>query len=268
MQDIGGIVLLGCGKMGGAMLEGWLAAGLAPDRVTVMEPRPTPRLEALAAEGLSLNPPALPDRADIALLAVKPQMMADAAPGLAPLAGGGCLFLSIAAGTPIAWFESRFGAATPIIRAMPNTPAAIGRGITAIIGNGAVTEAHLALAEAMLAACGAVVRLEHEDQIDAVTGVSGSGPAYVFHMIEALAAAGEAAGLSPGLAMQLARATVCGAGALAEASEESAATLRENVTSPAGTTAAGLAVLMPELTGIMTRTVAAAAERGRALSRD
>jgi pyrroline-5-carboxylate reductase len=260
-----GLLLLGCGRMGGAMLEGWLAAGTAPASVQVIEPAPSPRLEALAGEGLRLNP-AEPEAPGVAILAVKPQMMAEAAPALASFAGGGTLFLSIAAGTPIAFFERLFGAASPIIRAMPNTPAAIGRGITAIVGNAAASEGDLARAEALLVAVGQTVRLESEDQMDAVTGLAGSGPAYVFHMIEAMAQAGEAEGLSGDLAMRLARATVCGAGALADASDEPAATLRENVTSPGGTTAAGLAVLMAELPDLMTRTVGAAAARGRELA--
>lgn len=266
MDDLRGLVLLGCGKMGGAMLEGWLSGGLAPGRVTVLEPYPTERLKALAHEGLRLNPPALDGAADFAVVAVKPQMMAEAAPRLQPMAAAGTAFLSIAAGTTIAFFEGLFGKGAPVIRAMPNTPAAIGRGITAYIGNEAATEAHLATAARLLAACGETVRLDSEAQIDAVTGLSGSGPAYVFHMVEAMAAAGEAAGLAPDMAMRLARATVSGAGALADASDETAEQLRINVTSPGGTTAAGLEVLMPELTGLMTRTVAAATARARKLA--
>jgi pyrroline-5-carboxylate reductase len=261
---VGSLVLLGCGKMGGAMLDGWLAGGLAPSSVTVIEPNPTPRLTALAGEGLKLNPGSL-GPASVAILAVKPQMMGEAAPALKPLAGQGTVFVSIAAGTPIAAFEAMFGQATPLVRAMPNTPAAVGKGITAIIGNAAAGEDVLTMAEALLAAVGETVRLGSEDQMDAVTGLSGSGPAYVFHMIEAMAKAGEAEGLSPDLAMSLARATVCGAGALAAASDESAAQLRVNVTSPGGTTAAGLGVLMDELPDLMRRTVAAAANRSREL---
>lgn len=262
-----GLVLLGCGKMGGAMLEGWLAGGLAPSAVTVIDPNPSDRLKALAAEGLTLNPAALP-KASVCLLAVKPQMMAEAAPQVAALAAGGTLYLSVAAGTPIKAFEAMFGP-VPIIRAMPNTPAAVGRGITALIGNAHASDTHMETAEALLAAIGVTVRLETEGQIDAVTGVSGSGPAYVFHMIEAMAAAGVAQGLPADLAMQLARATVCGAGELAFQSPESAAQLRINVTSPNGTTAAALAVLMKEgegLTELMTRGVAAAADRSRELA--
>jgi pyrroline-5-carboxylate reductase len=174
----------------------------------------------------------------------------------------------VAAGTTVAAYEAMLGAATPVVRAMPNTPAAVGRGISAIVGNGAASADHLDQAETLLRAVGQVVRLDSEDQMDAVTGLSGSGPAYVFHMIECMARAGEAEGLAPALAMQLARATVAGAGALAEAADESPAQLRENVTSPNGTTQAGLGVLMDEGTGLpplMARTVAAAAARSREL---
>ena len=258
-----GAVLLGCGKMGGAMLEGWLGAGVPAGAFTISEPDPAPSLEAA---GVRLNA-ALPASPAAVVLAVKPQMMPDALPQVAGLAGSGAMFLSIAAGLDIAWFAQRLGADTPIVRAMPNTPAAVGRGITALIANGAGA-ASLPLAEAMLAAIGQTVRLEDEAQMDAVTAVSGSGPAYVFHMIEALAAAGEAEGLSPALAMELARATVTGAGALAAHSAETAEQLRVNVTSPGGTTAAGLSVLMDKEAGLpplMRSTVAAAAARSRAL---
>ncbi len=212
-----GVTLLGCGKMGGAMLEGWLAGGLPPSAVTVLDPSPTPRLKALAAQGLILNPDALGDAA-VCLLAVKPQIMAEAAPRVAPLADRGTLFMSIAAGVPIRFFEGVFGAKAAIVRAMPNTPAAIGRGITALIGNAAADDARMRLAEALAAAIGRTVRLTDESQMDAVTAVSGSGPAYVFLMIEALARAGEDEGLPPDLAMTLARETVAGAGELARRS--------------------------------------------------
>ena len=261
------ITLLGCGKMGGAMLEGWLARGLAPGAVTVLDPAPSARIEALAGEGLRLNPEAV-GPAEVCLLAVKPQKMAEAVPRVAGLAGGGTLFVSIAAGTPIRWFEGALGDVA-IVRAMPNTPAAVGRGISALIGNARAGEAEMALAETLLSAIGETVRLESESQMDAVTGLSGSGPAYVFHLIEAMAAAGEAEGLSPELAMRLARATVAGAGELARRSPEAASVLRENVTSPGGTTAAGLAVLMDARAGLpplMRATVAAAAARSRELA--
>ncbi|MHA1528844.1 MAG: pyrroline-5-carboxylate reductase [Alphaproteobacteria bacterium] len=262
---VGSLVLLGCGKMGGAMLQGWLKGGLVPANVQVIDPYPSDWLKQQAMRGVTVNPVRLAPAA-VAVIAVKPQMMAQAAPQLVALAEDGTVFLSIAAGTPIAAFEAMFGAGAPIIRAMPNTPAAVGRGISALIGNGAATEAQMAMAEALLGAVGQTVRLVSEEQMHAVTGLSGSGPAYVFHMIEAMAAAGAAAGLAPDLAMRLARATVAGAGALADASPETAGQLRINVTSPAGTTAAGLGVLMPELAPLMTRTVAAAAGRSRELA--
>ena len=264
-----GLVLLGCGKMGSAMLAGWLGEGLPATSVWVIEPRPSDWLIAQTEAGLHLNeaPPADPA---IALIAVKPQMMGEALPQLAGLRDGRTVVVSVAAGTAIAAYEAAFGPKAPVIRAMPNTPAAVGRGITAIIGNARASEADLALAEALLSAVGQVVRLEDESQMDAVTAVSGSGPAYVFHLIETLAAAGVAEGLPPDLALHLARATVAGAGHLAESSEESPAQLRVNVTSPNGTTAAALAVLMDAETGfpaLMQRAVAAAARRSRELGR-
>lgn len=262
-----GLVLLGCGKMGSALLEGWLARGLPPSAFSVLEPSPSPRLEALAAQGLGLNA-GLPADPAIAVLAVKPQMMGAALPRLASFGNGATVFLSIAAGTPIRAFEAVLGPRTPILRAMPNTPAAVGRGITALVANAAATEDHLALAETLMAAVGQTVRLATEDQMDAVTALSGSGPAYVFLLIEALAAAGEAEGLAPDLALHLARATVAGAGHLAETAPESPARLRINVTSPGGTTAAALEVLQAEPGGLpclIRRAVAAAAARSRAL---
>lgn len=260
-----GLVLLGCGKMGSAMLEGWLARGLPAGSVWVQDPHPS---DWVNAQGVHVNE-ALPESPAIVLVAVKPQMMGEALPVLGPMGGGGTLFLSVAAGVTIANYEAALGADTPIIRAMPNTPAAIGRGITAMVGNAQATAAHLDMAEALLTAVGQVVRLEGEDQMDAVTGVSGSGPAYVFHMIECLASAGEAQGLAPDLAMTLAKATVAGAGALAMETGEDPAQLRRNVTSPNGTTQAGLEVLMDEDRGLpplIRATVAAAADRSRELA--
>ena len=261
-----GIVLLGCGKMGSALLAGWLAAGLPPASVWVIEPNPTDWLKGL---GVHLNE-GVPPAPAVALLAVKPQMMGAALPALQAVGNGRTLFVSIAAGTTIATFETALGNRTPIVRTMPNTPAMVGRGITAITGNAHTTPADLTLARDLMAAVGQVVELEGEHQIDAVTGVSGSGPAYVFHLIETMAAAGVAQGLSPDVAMQLARATVCGAGELAFRSPESAAQLRINVTSPGGTTAAALAVLMQPDTGfpaLLTQAVKAATDRGRELGK-
>ncbi|WP_172298377.1 pyrroline-5-carboxylate reductase [Pseudoruegeria sp. HB172150] len=260
-----GLVLLGCGKMGSAMLAGWLERGLAPDAVWVIDPKPS---DWLKARGVHLNetPPESPA---VILIAVKPQMMGEALPDIADYGNGSTLFVSIAAGTTIDFFEDMLGAASPIVRAMPNTPAAVGRGITAIVGNGRVAPAQLDQAEALLAAVGQVLRVEDEAQMDAVTAVSGSGPAYVFHLIETMAAAGVAEGLPEDLAMRLAKATVAGAGALAEAAEEDPAQLRVNVTSPGGTTAAALGVLMEEETGfpgLLKRAVKAAADRSRELA--
>jgi pyrroline-5-carboxylate reductase len=263
-----GLVLLGCGKMGSALLEGWLAGGLDPAAIAVLEPNPSPRLADLARTGLTLNGPLPPDPA-VAVLAVKPQSMGAALPALAALGNGATVFVSIAAGTPIAAFEAALGARTPIVRAMPNTPAAIGRGITALVGNAHAGEPALALAETLMRAVGRTVRLDDESAMDAVTAVSGSGPAYVFLLVEALAAAGEAEGLAPELALTLARATVAGAGALAEASDRPPSQLRTDVTSPGGTTAAALGVLMEEGAGIpalLRRGVAAAAQRSRELA--
>ncbi|MEZ5751167.1 MAG: pyrroline-5-carboxylate reductase [Paracoccaceae bacterium] len=259
----GGLVLLGCGKMGSALLEGWLANGVRADSVHVIEPHPS---DWLKATGVHLNAP-LPPSPVVAVLAVKPQMMGAALPSLKALAGGRTVFLSIAAGTSLASIESALGAGTAVVRAMPNTPAAVGRGITALIGNTAVDAGGLALATDLMAAVGDTVHLDSEDQMDAVTGVSGSGPAYVFHMIEALTEAGVAQGLPEALAQKLARATVTGAGELARQSSESAAQLRINVTSPGGTTAAALAVLMPQLPDLMTKAVTAATDRSRELGK-
>lgn len=260
-----GLVLLGCGKMGSAMLEGWLKDGLPASSVWVQDPYPS---DWVQASGVHVNVE-LPAQPAIVLVAVKPQIMAEALPVLQPMGNGETLFVSVAAGIGIAHYEEVLGADTPVIRAMPNTPAAVGKGITAIIGNTKAAAAQMDLAQSLLEAVGQVVRLESEGQMDAVTGVSGSGPAYVFHMIETLAAAGEAQGLAPDLAMALAKATVAGAGALAESADETPAQLRVNVTSPNGTTQAGLEVLMDDAAGLpplMVKTVAAAAERSRELA--
>lgn len=249
--------------MGTALLTGWLGAGVPAASVWVIEPNPS---DWLKSAGVHLNE-GVPPAPAVALLAVKPQMMGAALPALQALGNGTTLFVSIAAGTTISAFEAALGAQTPIVRTMPNTPAMVNRGITALCRNGHVSDADMALAVELMAAVGQTVILDGEHQIDAVTAVSGSGPAYVFHLIEAMAAAGEAEGLSPEVAMQLARATVCGAGELAHRSEDSPAQLRINVTSPGGTTAAALAVLMPELPGLMARAVKAAADRGRELGK-
>jgi pyrroline-5-carboxylate reductase len=260
-----GLVLLGCGKMGSAMLEGWLDGGLPATSVWVTDPNPS---DWVRAQGVHLNED-LPDSPAIVLVAVKPQMMRDALPTLKLLGNGDTTFLSVAAGITIATFEQMLGDATPVIRSIPNTPAAVKQGITAIIGNSHVTEHQMQMAETLLYAIGQTVRLETEDQMDAVTGLSGSGPAYVFHMIECLARAGEAQGLDPELAMTLAKATVAGSGALAMQADETPSQLRVNVTSPNGTTQAGLNVLMDENTGLpplIAKTIDAATKRSKELA--
>lgn len=260
-----GLVLLGCGKMGSALLSGWLDGGLPAASIWVVEPHPSDWLRG--RDGLTMNGDLPPDPA-MAVIAVKPQLMAEALHPLTAYTDGNTLFLSIAAGTPIRYFESALGTSVPIIRSMPNTPASVARGITALTGNKTVHEDHLVLAERLLASVGKTVRLSDESQMDAVTAVSGSGPAYVFHLIETLAAAGEAQGLPADLALKLARATVAGAGHLAENAVEDPARLRKDVTSPGGTTAAALEILMDPETGfpgLLGRAVAAATDRSREL---
>jgi pyrroline-5-carboxylate reductase len=260
-----GLVLLGCGKMGSAMLQGWLDGGLPTSSVTVLDPYPS---DWLKATGVNLNTD-LPNDPAIVLVAVKPQMMGDALPKLQALGNGTTVFLSVAAGITIATYEDMLGANTPIVRAMPNTPAAIARGITGIIGNAQATSEQVDLAEQLLRAVGQVVRLETEAQIRALTAVSGSGPAYVFHLIETMAAAGEAAGLPQDIALQLAKATVAGAGVLAEEADVTPTQLRINVTSPKGTTEAALGVLMNEENGfppLLDRAIKAAVVRDAELA--
>ena len=266
MKINNGLVIIGCGKMGGALLEGWLDSGVLPENIWVIEPFPTPRLQELAAQGMQLNA-GFPTEPELCLLAVKPQYMQEALPQLREMTGHNTIYLSVAAGISLAALGESLGEAA-ILRAMPNTPAAIGQGITALIGNSRVTATQIAFAQSLLQAIGETVLLDNETQMDAVTGVSGSGPAYVFYMIEALAAAGVDAGLPAELARQLAISTVAGAGQLALKSGESISQLRVNVTSPAGTTEAGLRVLMDEAQGLkplLSATVAAAAARSKAL---
>ncbi len=260
-----GLVLLGCGKMGSAMLGGWLNRGLEPRSVSVLEPSPS---DWLLAQGVNLTTDINGMEPALCVMAVKPQIMPAAIGSVSSLGGGSTVFLSIAAGIRIAYFENALGTATPIIRAMPNTPAAIGKGISALIGNQVTSDEQLEEAEALLSAVGETVRLSDESQIDAVTAVSGSGPAYVFHLVEALTEAAENEGLPPDMALRLARTTVFGAGNLVMESGDAPAQLRVNVTSPGGTTAAALEHLMDNETGLrplLRRAVSAAAERGREL---
>jgi pyrroline-5-carboxylate reductase len=261
-------VLVGAGKMGGALLEGWLRLGLHPNTVAVIEPEPSAEIVALVARGVRLNPTAaaLPGAAAI-VIAVKPQAAAEALPALVPLVAASTVVVSIMAGRTLGFLDSALGRGRALVRAMPNTPAAIGRGITVAVAKNA-NAAQRDLADRLLAATGAVEWIDDEALMDAVTAVSGSGPAYVFLLTEALAEAGIAAGLPSALAQKLARDTVAGAGELLHRSAVAAAALRQNVTSPGGTTAAALAVLMGDdgLTALMTRAIAAATARSRELA--
>lgn len=266
----GTLVLIGAGKMGGAMLEGWLKAGVNPKQVVALDPSPPPEVAALLKDkGIRHNPPLASIKdAEVLLAAVKPQVMDDVLTPLHGLASSKPLILSIAAGKTIASFERHFGGDAAVIRTIPNTPAAVGRGITAMAANGNVSPGQLALARTLLEAVGEVVAVENEAMIDAVTALSGSGPAYVFYLTECLAAAGEKVGLPKDLAMQLARATVSGSGELMRQSGIEAATLRQNVTSPKGTTYEALQVLMAEdgMQPLFDKAIAAATRRSRELA--
>jgi pyrroline-5-carboxylate reductase len=269
LKDVHGtIALAGAGKMGGAMLTGWLAQGLDPKHVIVIEPHPSSEISALAAQGVRLNPsPSDAGEVDTLVVAVKPQSFREAGAALKAFTGSSTLVVSIMAGTTIAVLEAVVGGS--VVRAMPNTPAAIGRGITVAVAAKKVSAAQRAIADALLRATGSVEWVDKENLMDAVTAVSGSGPAYVFLLAEELARAGVAAGLPAELAAKLARETVTGSGELLHRSELSPATLRQNVTSPGGTTAAALDVLMGSdgMEKLMTRAVAAATQRSKDLAK-
>lgn len=263
----GTLVLAGAGKMGGAMLSGWLAQGLDPKSAIVIEPHPSDETRGFVARGVRLNPETKDIHADVLVIAVKPQMFRDAGTQLKALAGPSTLVVSIMAGMTIANIAGVCGG--KVIRAMPNTPAAIGRGITVAVAAQGVTAEQHAVADALLRATGGVEWVEDEALMDAVTAVSGSGPAYVFLLAEELARAGVAAGLPEALATKLARETVAGSGELLHRSDLDSATLRQNVTSPGGTTAAALDILMG-LEGfhpLLTRAVAAATKRSKELAK-
>jgi pyrroline-5-carboxylate reductase len=268
LDEIGLLALVGAGKMGGAMLEGWFALGLDPHNVVVIEPKPAEEIAALSMKGVALNPPAgAISNIGTVVLAVKPQVATEVMPSVAALTGAETLVLSIMAGKTLGFLQAGLPKAA-IVRAMPNTPAAIGRGITVAVPNAAVTPAQRQRANALLAASGAVEWISDESLMDAVTAVSGSGPAYVFLLAETLARAGVAAGLPEALAAKLARDTVAGSGELLHRSPLDAATLRQNVTSPGGTTAAALDALMGAdgLDPLMRRAVAAATTRSKELA--
>jgi pyrroline-5-carboxylate reductase len=266
----GSLVLVGAGKMGGAMLQGWLKAGLPARQIVALDPQPPAEVKALIDKfGIRHNPDIVSiTDAEVILVAVKPQVMDDVLAGLISLAKSNPLILSVVAGKTIAGLAHFFGSDAAIIRTIPNTPAAIGRGITAMASNANVSPTHEALAEQLLSSIGEVVRVPAEEQIDWVTAVSGSGPAYVFWLTECLTAAGAKLGLDPKLAEQLARATVAGSGELMRQTGMDAATLRQNVTSPNGTTFAALQHLMADdgLKPLMERAIAAAAKRSKELA--
>ncbi|MDO8876173.1 MAG: pyrroline-5-carboxylate reductase [Pseudolabrys sp.] len=267
----GRLVLVGAGKMGGAMLDGWTARGLKARQVIVIDPMAAKGIKALAKRGLALNPKPGPSaKADAAaiVIAVKPQTAPEAIPPLGLYVGKSTLVISIMAGRTIGFLENILPPGTAIVRAMPNTPAAIGRGITVAVPNAKVSARQRRLATELLAATGSVEWVKDEKLIDAVTATSGSGPAYVFLLVEAMTKAAIAAGLPTELAGRLARETVAGSGELLHRSDLDAATLRQNVTSPGGTTAAALAVLMGPagLDDLMTRAIAAATNRSRELA--
>jgi pyrroline-5-carboxylate reductase len=269
LQNIKGpIVLAGAGKMGGAMLTGWLAGGLDACGLTVIEPHPSDDISALVKKGVRLNPsPKDVGAAATLVVALKPQTFREAGAMLKSLAGPSTLVVSIMAGTPIAAISGVYGGS--VVRAMPNTPAAIGRGITVAVAADNVSAAQRAVADALLRATGSVEWIDDENLMDAVTAVSGSGPAYIFLLAEELARAGVEAGLPPDLATRLARETVAGSGELLHRSDLASATLRQNVTSPGGTTAAALEVLMgPDgMQSLLTRAVAAATRRSKELAK-
>ncbi|WP_412049759.1 pyrroline-5-carboxylate reductase [Hoeflea sp. Naph1] len=262
------LVLVGAGNMGGAMLNGWLDAGTDPASILVIDPKPSEAMaQRLVKAGVRCEsaPPA-GVTAGVLMLAVKPQMMDAVLPGLTGLVGPQTVSLSIAAGKTIAYFEQHLGGA--VVRSIPNTPAMVGRGITGAVANAAVSAEAKVEIDRLLSVCGPVEWLDDEALIDAVTAVSGSGPAYVFYLVECMAEAGRKCGLPADLAMRLARATVTGAGELMHRSPDGAATLRQKVTSPNGTTAAALAVLMAEdgMQPLFDTALKAAADRSRELA--
>lgn len=269
LRHIGPVMLVGAGKMGLALARGWLDAGLPPNHLLLVDPAPSPAALQLAEDfGLNLNTDASGLLPNVLVLAVKPQVMDPVMESLLPIIGSHTLAISIAAGIDIARLSRGLDMGR-VIRTMPNTPAQIGKGITGAVAGAEVSAEDREVAEALLRAAGPVVWFDDESQLDAVTAVSGSGPAYVFHLVEALAEAARRQGLPDAIAEQLARQTVIGSAALLEADPAPPAVLRQNVTSPNGTTQAGLAVLMgePGLVDLIDRTVDAARKRSEELGR-
>lgn len=264
----GTLVLVGAGKMGSAMLDGWFARGLDPKKIIVIEPQPVKALKALARRGVKLNPKDKVGVASAIVIAVKPQSAPEAVPPLARYIDKTTLVLSIMAGRTIGFLEKSLPTGTSIVRAMPNTPAAIGRGISVAVTNAGISMRQRKQASDLLAAIGKVEWVGDETLMDAVTALSGSGPAYIFLLAECMARAGVAAGLPKELATRLARETVAGSAELLHRSDLDAATLRQNVTSPGGTTAAALEVLMGPggFDQLLTQAIAAATRRSRDLA--
>ncbi len=267
----GPLVLVGCGKMGGALLRGWLSRGVPGKDVFVIDPAPRD-LEDVQASGVTVVtefaklPTGL--RPGIVLLAIKPQFMDEALPAYRPFADRGAVFLSIDAGKTVAYLKDKLGPKAVVIRSMPNTPAAVGRGMSVLLRDPKVAAATQELCGQLLSAVGEIGWIDEEDQINVVTAVSGGGPAYVFLLIECLAEAARQMGLAPDLAMKLARETVTGSGELAHQSSESATALRQAVMSPKGTTLEAINVLMaPDgLQPLMNKAIAAATRRGREIA--
>jgi pyrroline-5-carboxylate reductase len=269
LRTIGVVMLVGVGKMGMALAKGWLDAGLPPTNLVLVDPAPGAAVLDFAEDfGLAIHPEAVGLIPNVLVLAVKPQIIGAVTEGLRPVIGPQTLVLSIAAGISIDRLAQGLGTKR-VVRTMPNTPAQIGKGITGAVPGAETDAADRQVAEALLVAAGQVAWFEAEGDLDAVTAVSGSGPAYVFNLVEALAAAGVAQGLSEAVAMQLARQTVVGSAALMEADAAPASVLRQNVTSPNGTTAAALTILMADdgLTPLMERAVDAARKRSEELGR-
>jgi pyrroline-5-carboxylate reductase len=268
LKTISSLLLVGAGKMGSAMLEGWLARGLNPRKVVVIEPQPVKAVKALTRRGLKLNPKGKANPAAVIIIAVKPQIAPDALPAVVPYVGKSTLVLSIMAGRTIGFLEKSLPAGAAVVRSIPNTPAAIGRGISVAVVNAKVSARQRKQATDLLSAIGVVEWVSDEALMDAVTATSGSGPAYVFLLAEAMTQAAIAVGLPAKLAAKLARETVAGAGELLRRSELDAAALRQNVTSPGGTTAAALEVLMGPggFDALLTRAIAAATRRGGELA--
>lgn len=265
----GHIVLVGAGNMGGAMLAGWLRSGVPASSVVVADPAPSPAMQSLIADAGATHVTAAPANlvASVLFLAVKPQVMGAVLPNFKSAIGPQTVVVSIAAGKTLAFLEEHLGQAA-MVRAMPNTPAMVGRGITGAFANSRVSTDQRERVSALLRVSGPVEWVDAEADIDAVTALSGSGPAYVFYLVECMAEAGRKLGLPADLAMRLARETVAGAGELLHQSPDDASSLRQNVTSPGGTTAAALSILMAEegMQPLFDKAIAAARKRAEELA--